>query len=219
VTTIRSLGHACVRLDRDDQVLVVDPGTFSGPDALAGATGVLVTHEHPDHVDPPRLVAALDASPGLEVWAPPGVVDQLVAADADLARLHVVVEGDRFEAAGFPVEALGEWHAVIHPDIPRIPNLAYLVDGVVLHPGDSFTPPPPGTRVEVLCVPVSAPWLRIAEAVDYVRLVRPTLAVAIHHGILNDAGLALVDRVMGQLVPPTGYRRLAPDETLTLDDD
>jgi L-ascorbate metabolism protein UlaG (beta-lactamase superfamily) len=64
------LGHACVRLEKDGGVLVIDPGAFSGDDALAGADAVLVTHEHFDHVVPDSLRAALADRPGLRLWAP-----------------------------------------------------------------------------------------------------------------------------------------------------
>ena len=56
---LTKLGHACVRLDKDGAVLVIDPGAFSDPDALAGANAVLITHEHFDHIEPERLRAAL----------------------------------------------------------------------------------------------------------------------------------------------------------------
>src|SRR6266540_4001154 len=51
--------HACVRLERDGAVLVIDPGTFSEREALAGASAVLVTHEHYDHLDPDAPVRVL----------------------------------------------------------------------------------------------------------------------------------------------------------------
>ncbi|HEX2248523.1 MAG TPA: MBL fold metallo-hydrolase, partial [Arthrobacter sp.] len=39
--------HSCVRLERDGQVLVLDPGNLSEVDqALDGAGTVLITHEH-----------------------------------------------------------------------------------------------------------------------------------------------------------------------------
>ena len=62
-------GHACVVLSEDDRRLVIDPGAFTDPSALDGASAVLVTHEHPDHVAPDVLRAAMDADPGLQVWA------------------------------------------------------------------------------------------------------------------------------------------------------
>ena len=52
---ITKLGHACVRVEHDGQVLVVDPGAFSEPEAVDGATTVLVTHEHVDHLDVEHL--------------------------------------------------------------------------------------------------------------------------------------------------------------------
>ncbi|MBN9327930.1 MAG: hypothetical protein BGO38_16515 [Cellulomonas sp. 73-145] len=216
-TTISKHGHACIRLEKDGQVLVLDPGVFSDPATLDGAGAVLITHEHVDHVVPDRLTAALAAAPDLQVWAPGVVVDQLVAAGAPADRLHAVTEGDTFTAAGFEVQVVGHDHAVIHPSIPVVANAAYLVDGVVLHPGDSFTPPPAGVHVEVLLLPVSAPWMKLSEAADYLQAVAPRVAVPIHDAILSDAGLGLVDRVIPQVTGGVAeYRRLGAGETLSV---
>lgn len=54
-----------MRLESDQGVLVFDPSGFAEPAALDSADAVLVTHEHFDHVEPERLVAA-----GVPVWAP-----------------------------------------------------------------------------------------------------------------------------------------------------
>ncbi|MBN9374956.1 MAG: MBL fold metallo-hydrolase [Cellulomonas sp.] len=216
-TTISSLGHSCIRLEKDGHVLVLDPGGFSDPAALDGAGAVLVTHEHVDHVVPDTLTAALAAAPELQVWAPGAVVDLLLAAGASADRLHAVTEGDVFTAEGFTVQAVGQRHAVIHPSIPVVANVAYLVDGALLHPGDSFTRPPAGVHVEVLLLPVSAPWMKLSEAADYLQAVAPGIAVPIHDAILSDAGRGLVDRVIPQVTGGVAqYRRLAAGETLTL---
>ncbi len=212
--TLTHGGHACVRLERDGRRLVLDPGAFSDLSVLDDADAVLLTHDHPDHVAPAELVAALSARPGLEVWAPGPLVDRLTEEGAPGERLHAVADGDRFTAAGFDVRVTGERHAVIHPDLPGLANVAYLVAGAVLHPGDAFTPPPPGAEVDLLLVPVAGPWMKLSEAVDYVRAVGPRIAVPIHDAILSEPGRALADRLVGGLGGAPELRRLAPGEQL-----
>lgn len=197
--TLTRHGHACVRIERDGRALVVDPGAWSDVDAaLAGAEAVLVTHEHPDHVEV-GLVAER-VRDGVTVWAPEPVIAALDAAGAPRERLNPVAHGDELAVAGAGVRVLGERHAVIHPDLPVPANVAYLVDDVVLHPGDSWTLPPDGTSVDVLLLPVGAPWLRLADAVEHVRAVGPRRVVPIHDELLSDKGRAGVDRLLRTLV-------------------
>src|SRR2546422_9004688 len=101
--------HACVRLEKDGKVLVLDPGTFSETDqALAGADAVLITHEHPDHVDVDAVTAALAASGSLTLFAPEGVAAQLRGKAPEAAgRIHAVAAGEEFDAAGFSVRSFG----------------------------------------------------------------------------------------------------------------
>lgn len=214
-TELSFWGHACIRLDREGRRLVVDPGSFSSPDALSGAHAVLVTHEHADHVVPDQLRAALEAQPELEVWAPASVADQLAGAPGAAGRVHAVTPGDRFTAGGFDVAVVGGSHAVIHTDIPGIVNVGYLVDGAVLHPGDSFDVPQAAHGVEVLCLPVAAPWLKVGEAVDFARAIGARTVVPIHDALLSGVGNALVDRLVSGLAPGE-YRRLSMGDRLTL---
>ena len=81
---------------------------------------------------------------------------------------------------------LGEWHALVHPDVPRVHNVGYLVAGV-LHPGDAYIDPA-GAHVDVLCAPLGAPWLKLGEVVDYVRHVQPARLVVVHDALLSAIG-------------------------------
>ena len=203
---ITKFGHACVRLEHDGQVVVVDPGAFTDVEAVDGATAVLITHEHPDHLDLDRL-RATDAP----IWTIEAVRTQIVAGDPAVAeRVTVVSPGEQFDA-GLPVTAVGELHAVIHEDLPRFYNSGYLFtlgDTTVFHPGDALTLPE--QPVDVLCVPVCAPWMRAAEGIDFARAVGAPRNLAIHDRIYSEAGLRIVDGQYGLLLPETSsYTRLA----------
>jgi L-ascorbate metabolism protein UlaG (beta-lactamase superfamily) len=206
-------GHACVVLGDGDRRLVIDPGAFTDPAAFTGAGAVLITHEHFDHFEPERLRAAMEAAPGLQVWTNRSVAAALEGAGE---RVHVVGAGDVFEAAGFDVHVHGELHAEIHPDIPRVANVGFLVGGQVFHPGDALTVPE--EPVATLLLPVHAPWSKLAEVIDYVRAVDADQAYAVHDGMLNDGGLDVVARLLGEGGPgtPTPYSRLAPGEVVEI---
>jgi L-ascorbate metabolism protein UlaG (beta-lactamase superfamily) len=206
-------GHACVVLSDGDRRLVIDPGAFTEPTALDGASAVLVTHEHPDHFAPDRLRAALEADGALEIWTNKSVAAQLEGLGS---RVHVVGNGDAVTVAGLDVTVHGELHAEIHRDIPRIPNIGFLVDGQVFHPGDALTVP--DEPVATLLLPMHAPWSRTADLIDYVRAVHADQAFGVHDGLLNDTGRALVSALLGERGPgtPTPFSRLAPGDSVEL---
>jgi L-ascorbate metabolism protein UlaG (beta-lactamase superfamily) len=195
--------HSCIRLEKDGATLVIDPGAFSEEDAAAGADAVLITHEHADHFDEGRVRAALDA--GAEVWTLRSVAEALSAAYP--GRVHTVGHGDAFTAAGFDVRVHGELHAVIHPDLPRVTNIGFLVDGSVFHPGDALTVP--DAPVDTLMLPVHAPWNKISEVIDYVREVKPRLAIDIHDALLTELARPLYDRHVANL-GGAAHERLDP---------
>ncbi len=178
-------GHSCVLLalsypDGTSARLLFDPGDYSsGFETLVGLDAILLTHQHPDHVDVDRLPGMLVTNPDAVLVADAGTASQLAERGVEA---QVVRPGEHLQLAGAGVEVLGGDHAVIHPDLPTIDNNAYLVDGSYLHPGDSFTPPE--RPVDVLLLPTAAPWLKISEAVDYLRAVAPRVAVPIHEALL-----------------------------------
>ena len=204
---ITKFGHACVRLEHDGTVVVIDPGVFTQPEALVGADAVLVTHEHPDHYHP-ELLAGCDAA----IHTIDAVAARIREDAPDLVeRVTVVAPGDRFDV-GLPVRAVGELHAIIHPELPRFHNSGYVVElgsTSVFHPGDALTGP--GEDVDVLCLPVSAPWLKASEAIDFAREVAAPRNLAIHDRVYSEAGLGIVDGHLNRFLEPVGlaYARIA----------
>lgn len=219
-------GHACVSLGLPDGggTLVIDPGTFSDTAAaLTGAAAVLVTHDHPDHVDVPAVVEHLASAPAARVWATTPAADALRSGGAPADRVHEVAPGQVLEIAGARVTVGGGDHALIHPEIPRAVNVTYLVevDGVsAFHPGDSYEAPAalPDAGLDVLLLPVAGPWMKLAEAIDFTRSVPARTVVPIHEALLSEIGLTMVGARLdtARLSGDYTYSRLRTGESLTL---
>jgi L-ascorbate metabolism protein UlaG (beta-lactamase superfamily) len=201
--------HSCVRLDSGGAVLVIDPGPWTRPAALDGVDAVLITHEHFDHLDIDRLADALAKRPAVTVHAHEAVISKL---DALGGATRTVASGDAFQAAGFAVKAYGGFHAIVYPEIAPVPNLGFLVDDSVYHPGDSFDLPE-GAHVDTLFVPVAGPWLKLSESVDFIRAIGPQRAFALHDELHSEKGHMVVDGNLDRLAQ-CEYARLDPGTSI-----
>jgi L-ascorbate metabolism protein UlaG (beta-lactamase superfamily) len=109
----------------------------------------------------------------------------------DRERLRVLLDrnpGVRVISDEGSAEALGEAGA----------------EAEVVHDGDELEIAGVGVRVvgqpvEVLAVPAGAPWLKVSESVDYLREVRPKVAVPVHEQVLSAIGTSLHYRQLEQL--------------------
>ena len=196
---LTKLGHACVRLEKAGRVVVIDPGIEAftpEADALEGVAAVLVTHEHPDHLDVDRVRAALARSSDLVVVTCEGasraLLDGLDGAERDriAERVTVLHGGEGAEVAGFSVEGVGEKHALNHPDAPIVDNVGMLIDGRVAHLGDALTP----TDAEVVLVAAQAPWMSVPDQARYLKSIPTARILGVHDGLMTDVGLSVVDR-------------------------
>ena len=144
-----------------------------------------VTSSIPDHIDPARIDALVDANPDAQLFADP------TTAAARGGRWIAALPGHDYGIGNLIARAVGGTHAVIHPDLPTIDNTSILLGdeeriGRFYHPGDAlFVPDVP---VDVLGLSVNAPWCRISETVDFFRAVRPAVAVPIHDALLSVEG-------------------------------
>jgi len=195
---IQKFGHSCLLVSSGDARILIDPGTFStGYDDLDGLTAVLVTHQHPDHVDVEALPGLLERNPQARLFTDVGTAQTL--RDGHGIHAAIATAGDTYDV-GAQVEVVGDLHAEIHPDLPRVPNVGYVVEGRLLHPGDALSVT--DREVEVLALPTMAPWMRMAEAIEFLRAVRPRVAVPIHEALLRSTDLYY-----------NAFRNLGPDGT------
>ncbi len=196
---ITHLGHAAVLVETGAARVLIDPGNFSDQwHGLTDLTAIVVTHQHPDHVDPAHLPALLGANPSASIHVEPSVVGIIEAAGGTASAMPpgtVTAFGD------LTVTAVGGQHAVIHRDIPRIGNVGVVLEQrggpVLFHPGDSLATVPAG--VDVLATPAYGPWAAMKETVDFVRDVDAAQGFLIHDGLLSERGWALIFSRMNEM--------------------
>ncbi len=182
------LGHAALVVETGRTRILLDPGNHS---SMWHDTGdlyaILITHQHADHVDVENVGKLFAGNPEARVIVERAVADMLTGREVEIAEV-----GDTISIGDISVEVVGGEHAVIHDRIPRVGNVGYVVsEGSgprVFHPGDSYTTVPSG--IDLLALPLSAPWARVAMTVDFANAVAPARAIPIHDANLNDKGRA-----------------------------
>jgi L-ascorbate metabolism protein UlaG (beta-lactamase superfamily) len=199
------LGHACLLVETAGQQLLIDPGEYSaGFTRLHDLAAILLTHQHADHVDPERIGDVVANNPDAVVIAEPET--------AALLREHggrewpvMPLRGGEETAVG-PVRLLGvgDRHAFNHDGVPRCGNTGFVVtaDGepTLLHPGDAYDARPE-VSVDVLAVPLSAPWAAVRDTLEFVSRISPRYAVPVHDALLNDTGRGLYLTHVERFVP------------------
>lgn len=196
---ITHLGHSAVLVEAAGARVLIDPGNFS--DAwhdLTELDAIVVTHQHPDHVDAKHVPALLDANPDARVLVEPEVHKTLASN-----RAKGIPAGSTETIGGLTLRTVGGEHAVIHRDIPMIGNVGIVLEAEgeprFFHPGDSLAACPEG--IDVLALPAMGPWAAMKEHIDFAREVGAPKGFLIHDGLINDRGLGLVANRLGEMTP------------------
>ncbi len=182
--------HSCILVEDSGQRLLIDPGAFSfvekriAPADIPSPHTVLITHRHPDHFFPEALnVLTQDGTP---VYAEPNICQE--AKHAGIENCNAVLPGETIDQPPFNIQVIEGEHGDL--PIPKPHNNCYLINDRVLHPGDSLTTKV--DRVEVLLLPVAAPWLRAVDALDFAKRLMPKLVIPIHDGFIKEFFLTTI---------------------------
>lgn len=197
---VTHLGHSCLLVEIADQRVLLDPGGFTdGFESLRDLSAVIVTHQHPDHIDHDRLPALMKANPNARLIVESmthGILTEKGGPDSE-----ELSSGTSFELGGLTVHPVGKHHAVIHADIPRIDNTGVVLRAAgepsLFHPGDALDAEP--GEVDVLCAPINAPWCAMKETIEFVRRIGAPAMVPIHDGLLQERGRNLYLTQIGNL--------------------
>lgn len=206
--------HSCVVLEEQGSRLVIDPGTFSKSFTdFSNIAGVVVTHVHPDHFDLSCVLKILQANPEAFVYSV-GAVSQELAGHPH----KTLKSGDREQCGPFHLAFFGGQHATIHESYPALDNIGVLVNNSFYYGGDSFQLP--GVPVQVLAVPLSAPWMKVSEAMDYLVAVSPQVAFPMHNAVLSDIGNGIHNRILTSVAEQNdiAYKVLEPGDSFDTPD-
>jgi L-ascorbate metabolism protein UlaG (beta-lactamase superfamily) len=188
---VTHLGHSCLLVDMADTRVLIDPGTFApGFEDLRDLDAIVVTHQHADHLDQERFPALLAANRQAAVFADPESAASIEASSSDVIAWG---DGDEQRLGGLTLVPVGRLHAVNHAGVPRCANVGVVLhaDGepTLFHPGDAYDAEP--DAVDVLAVPLNAPWCKVSETIDFVRRVRPAGLMPIHDALVSPVGRRL----------------------------
>lgn len=180
--------HSCLLVENGEDRIVLDPGTFTfAGDAVPIETfdriaAIVITHRHADHVDAAAVKKIVERN---------GSAAVLANADVCALLKESGVAGEAFEegtrrVGGTTLRAIRAEHAALLNGVPP-PNVAYVVEEKLLHPGDSFARSLDTCRgIPLLALPITAPWTSEIGAAEFAERLAPKAVIPIHDGYVKE---------------------------------
>lgn len=208
---IQKINHSCLVVEEEGVKILFDPGVFSKEAAdLTGLHYIIITHEHSDHCDIPIIKIIIKNNPEAIIITNSSVGRIL---DKETIAYEVVDDGKTYDLSGVSLKAFGKDHAFIHKSVPSVENTGYLVAEKFYHPGDAYHVP--SKAVEILALPLSAPWGTIGASINYALDVKPKKCFSIHDGMLKFRGP--YDFLPKQILAEEGIQYLEPRDVINLE--
>ena len=212
---ITKYGHACVLVEEKGASILVDPGRWSTVPKLSQLDAILITHEHGDHVDLETVGALLERHPQAVVYTNEQVGKMLREKGLSYTRLE---DGDTAEVQGILIEGVGREHAIIYGTTSPCVNTGYLINEDLFIPGDALSAVP-ASKVRLLALPTSGPWMKLSEAIDYAKKLAPSIVFPVHDALYTEeVRRGLVPRVIGSHLEAVGitFRDLKDGESISV---
>jgi len=189
---VRAIQHASFVLQHGDKTVYVDPvGGAAAYRGLPKPDLVLITHAHFDHLDVATLGGLVAAEGRVPLVATKEVAGEL-AGKVPGARVIVLANGEKTEAAGVAVEAVAAYNTTadrkqFHPK-GRDNGYVLRLGGKTLYvAGDTEDTPEmralalPPAKIDAAFLPMNKPYtMDVAQAADAVRQFRPKVVYPYH---------------------------------------
>jgi len=196
---ITKFGHSCLLVEEGKLRILMDPGNFCATPNVENIDVILITHEHDDHCSLDALAGILAKNPKADMITHEAAGKRLATAGIASATIK---DAEEVERKGVSISSHGTNHARIHPDIPIIANTGFLIAQRFFYPGDAFYDP--RVPVEILALPVAAPWMRLEEAIEYAKVIKPKMVFPVHDGMLKPEYRGSSRELPEKLLTPLG---------------
>ncbi len=202
---IKKIGHSCLLINEGGLNILTDPGSYTAEAVkdLKAVDVILICDEHMDHFDVPSIQALLKNNPEAKIITQKAVQKLLTEKGI---KSDLLLDKEQTEIKGVKFEGCGQKHALLHSSIPQSDNTGYIISDRFFYPGDALTIP--HKQIEVLALPVSGPWLKMSEVIDYVLAVKPEFCFPVHDGMANSAFMA---NMIGRMVEKENIKMVAAD--------
>lgn len=204
---ITKFGHSCFLVEEGSARFLVDPGNWSEDiSELKNIDALFLSHEHQDHSDPEKIKTLVQNNSEMVIYTNPGVGKILTENNLTWTEF---TNGQSILIKNVSIEAVGEQHAEIYPGLFKTPvlNTGFLFGNKLYYPGDSFTVP--NKSVEILALPVCAPWSKTVEVIDFAKSVEPKVCFPVHDGMLKHSGPFY--RIPQMFLESAGIQMLVPE--------
>lgn len=188
---ITKYGHSCLYIEEGGARILIDPGSYCfqdlplKPEDIPVCDVVLLTHEHADHTYPEALKIIIAKSKPLIVTnagVQKFLQTQGIACEVLGRGAERKIKGT--DVGGVAMRGIACDHGNIADFIPRVENIGFLIAGKLFHPGDCVAPIEE-VHADILAAPIAAPWMATREGVEFVKRVKPKVALPIHDAILK----------------------------------
>ncbi|MFA6094630.1 MAG: MBL fold metallo-hydrolase [Candidatus Paceibacterota bacterium] len=197
---ITKFGHCCLLVEVRGVRILTDPGSFSvGQDVVGKVNLVLITHEHQDHIHIDSLKNILSNNPQATIITNTAVGKLLEKENIAFVLLE---DGQKYNYEKLSIEGVGKDHAFMFQGIPVVQNTGFLIGGDLFYPGDAF--PKISQKFSVLALPVSGPWMKLSEALEYAEMVKPKICFPVHDALLSQVGMNVTCRISKMVLEKSG---------------
>jgi len=178
--------HSCLVVEEGGDKILFDPGMFSfmesqvTPDAFRDVRTIIITHNHPDHVDVAALKKIVELSGAMVITNS----ETKETLSREVIEAMVLDEGS-YQSKDFTVRAVPANHEkILAPTLPQ--NTAYIINDSFLNPGDSFATLPYTLRgIKALALVVAAPWTTEVTTAEFAETIAPQMVIPVHDGYVK----------------------------------